>query len=118
ARSYFVMYVPCGSSFLIARNAVGAVNSVFTPWSAMTRQNAPGSGVPTGLPSYSTVVQPVSSGAYTMYECPTTHPTSLAAQNTSPGPVSKMLGIDHPSATAWPPWSRSTPFGRAVVPEV
>ena len=47
----------------MARNAVGAVKSVFTPWSATTRQNAPGSGVPTGLPSYRMVVHPVSSGA-------------------------------------------------------
>jgi hypothetical protein len=29
----------------------------------MTRQNAPASGVPTGFPSYSTVVHPASSGA-------------------------------------------------------
>jgi hypothetical protein len=50
-RSWSARCVPFGCSFLIARNAVGAVNSVFTPWSAMTRQNAPGSGVPTGLPS-------------------------------------------------------------------
>ena len=42
---------PAGSSFLMARKAVGAVKSVFTPCSEMTRQNAPGSGVPTGLPS-------------------------------------------------------------------
>jgi hypothetical protein len=51
------------SSRLIARIAVGAVNSTSTPCSAITRQNAPASGVPTGLPSYSTVVQPTSSGA-------------------------------------------------------
>ena len=31
--------------------AVGAVNSTFTPCSAQTRQKAPASGVPTGLPS-------------------------------------------------------------------
>ena len=43
--------------------AVGAVKSVRTPWSAITRQKAPGSGVPTGLPSYITVVQPAKSGA-------------------------------------------------------
>ena len=52
-----------GSSLRIARIAVGAVNSAATPCSAITRQNAPASGVPTGLPSYSTVVQPTSSGA-------------------------------------------------------
>ena len=40
-----------GSSLLIARNAVGAVNSAVTPCCAITRQNAPASGVPTGLPS-------------------------------------------------------------------
>jgi hypothetical protein len=70
------------------------------------------------LPSYSTVVAPVISGAYTMYECPTTHPTSEAAQYTSPGAVSKMFAIDQRSATAWPPLSRTTPLGRPVVPEV
>ena len=57
------MSSPSGSSFLIARNAVGAVNSALTLCSATTRQNAPASGVPTGLPSYSTVVHPASSGA-------------------------------------------------------
>ena len=35
----------------IARIAVGAVNSVETPCCEMTRQKAPASGVPTGLPS-------------------------------------------------------------------
>jgi hypothetical protein len=45
------MWSPFGSSFLMARNAVGAVNSAFTPCWAQRRQNAPGSGVPTGLPS-------------------------------------------------------------------
>ncbi len=54
---------PSGSSFLIARIAVGAVNSAVTPCSAITRQNAPASGVPTGLPSYITVVAPTSNGA-------------------------------------------------------
>ncbi len=51
-----------GSSFFTALSAVGAVNSATAPVSAITRQNAPASGVPTGLPSYSTVVQPCSSG--------------------------------------------------------
>ena len=50
-RSWPRSSAPSGSSFLIARNAVGAVNSVCTPCSATTRQNAPASGVPTGLPS-------------------------------------------------------------------
>ena len=45
------MWAPLGSSFLIARNAVGAVNSAATLCCAITRQKAPGSGVPTGLPS-------------------------------------------------------------------
>ena len=48
---------------MIARNAVGAVNSALTLCSATTRQNAPASGVPTGLPSYKIVVHPASSGA-------------------------------------------------------
>ena len=47
----------------MARIAVGAVNSTFTPCCAQTRQNAPASGVPTGLPSYIMLVQPRSSGA-------------------------------------------------------
>ena len=42
---------------------MGAVKSVDTPCSETTRQKAPASGVPTGLPSYSTVVQPWKSGA-------------------------------------------------------
>jgi hypothetical protein len=42
---------PSGSSFLIARIAVGAVNIVATRCCSATRQNAPASGVPTGLPS-------------------------------------------------------------------
>ena len=82
--SYRRFKVESGSSFLTARNAVGATKNVFTPCSAMTRQMAPASGVRTGLPSYSTVVQPLMSGPYTMYECPTTQPTSEAAQYTSP----------------------------------
>ena len=47
----------------MARIAVGAANSTFTACCAQTRQNAPGSGVPTGLPSYITLVHPRSSGA-------------------------------------------------------
>ena len=47
----------------MARNAVGAVNSAETLCSAMTRQNAPASGVPTGFPPYTSVVAPNSSGA-------------------------------------------------------
>ena len=40
-----------GSAFRMARSAVGAVNNTLTPCSWITRQNAPASGVPTGLPS-------------------------------------------------------------------
>jgi hypothetical protein len=29
-----------------------------------------------------------------------------------------MFGIDHASATAWPPVSRTIPFGCPVVPDV
>ena len=65
-RSYLRDSSPSGSSFLITRNAVGAVNRAFTPYSEITRQKAPASGVPTGLPSYRMVVHPASSGAYTM----------------------------------------------------
>ncbi len=49
--SYCARNSPFGSSFLIARNAVGAVKTDFTPFSWTTRQNWPASGVPTGLPS-------------------------------------------------------------------
>ena len=59
ARSSFAS----GSSLRIARIAVGAVNMPVTPCPATTRQNAPASGVPTGFPSYITVVAPSSSGA-------------------------------------------------------
>ena len=50
-RSYFFTYAPAGSSRLMARKAVGAVKNALTPCCEQTRQNAPGSGVPTGLPS-------------------------------------------------------------------
>ena len=50
-RSCPAISAPAGSSFFIARMAVGAVNSAVTPYWATTRQNAPASGVPTGLPS-------------------------------------------------------------------
>ena len=49
--SWSASSAPVASSFLIARIAVGAVNRALTPCSAITRQNAPASGVPTGLPS-------------------------------------------------------------------
>ena len=51
ASGYFFNSSAFGSSLRIARNAVGAVKSAFAPCSEITRQNAPASGVPTGLPS-------------------------------------------------------------------
>ena len=60
------MCSPAGSSRLIARNAVGAVNITRTSCSEMIRQKVPGSGVPTGLPSNTIVVFPAKRGAYTM----------------------------------------------------
>ena len=48
--------------FFLLGGVVGAVNIALTPYSLITRQNAPASGVPTGLPSIMTVVQPRSSG--------------------------------------------------------
>tara|TARA_Y100000590_G_C15676204_1_gene998121 strand:+ start:1674 stop:1919 length:246 start_codon:yes stop_codon:yes gene_type:complete len=62
-RSYLEKNFPSGSSFLIALNAVGAVNRDFTLYSEMIFQNAPASGVPTGFPSNKTVVQPLNNGA-------------------------------------------------------
>ena len=56
------MNLPSGSSLRMARNAVGAVNSATALCSAITRQNAPASGVPTGLPSYMIEVAPWNSG--------------------------------------------------------
>ena len=50
-RSYFDIISAFGSSRLMARNAVGAVNIATALCCEMTRQNAPASGVPTGLPS-------------------------------------------------------------------
>ena len=52
------MNVPSGSSLRMARNAVGAVNSATALCSEITRQNAPASGVPIGLPSYMIEVAP------------------------------------------------------------
>jgi hypothetical protein len=47
----FLEVFPVRILFLIARNAVGAVKRTETPCCEMTRQKAPGSGVPTGFPS-------------------------------------------------------------------
>ena len=57
-RSYRRMNLPSGSSFRMARNAVGAVKNATALCSDITRQNAPASGVPIGLPSYRIVVAP------------------------------------------------------------
>ena len=62
-RSYLPINAPSGSCWRIARKAVGAVNMVETACCEITRQKAPGSGVPTGLPSYMIEVLPCSSGA-------------------------------------------------------
>src|SRR5439155_1116129 len=43
---------------------------------------------------------------------------SEAAQNVSPAPIPYTPFIDHLSATAWPPLSRTTPLGMPVVPDV
>ena len=52
------MNFPSGSSLRMARNAVGAVNSATALCSEISRQNAPASGVPIGLPSYMTELAP------------------------------------------------------------
>ena len=65
-RSYFEKNLPSGSSFFIALKAVGAVKSDLTLYSEIIFQNAPASGVPTGLPSKRTVVHPLNKGAYTI----------------------------------------------------
>jgi hypothetical protein len=47
----------------MARMAVGAQKSEETLCCEATRQKAPASGVPIGLPSYNTVVSPDTNGA-------------------------------------------------------
>lgn len=47
---YFLPMAAWGSCWRMARMAVGAVNMEAAPYSDRTRKNAPGSGVPTGLP--------------------------------------------------------------------
>lgn len=49
-RGYFFPIAAWGSCWRMARIAVGAVNMEEAPFSDRTRKNAPGSGVPTGLP--------------------------------------------------------------------
>ena len=46
----------------MALSAVGAVNKDATLCSEIIRQKAPGSGVPIGLPSKITVVEPFNNG--------------------------------------------------------
>ena len=58
-----VLRCSSGEAAQLLGTTVGAVNSALTPCWAQTRQNAPGSGVPTGLPSYRIVVQPLRRGA-------------------------------------------------------
>ena len=55
-----------GSSRRMARRAVGAVLRILTLYSSRILQNVPASGVPTGLPSKSTVAAPARRGAYRM----------------------------------------------------
>ena len=55
-KSYCLINSPFGSSFLMARIAVGAVNIILTLCSAITLQNVLASGVLIGFPSKITVV--------------------------------------------------------------
>ena len=90
-----------------------------TVYSEMMRQNAPASGVPTGLPSYMTVVAPASNGR--VDDVGVARPPSRrreAVHHTCPGLMSYRFFMVHVSATAWPPLSRTTPLGLPVVPEV
>jgi hypothetical protein len=89
-----------GSCLRTARRAVGAQKSALSLYSSMRRQNAPASGVPTGLPSYKSVEHPANSGPYRMYECPTTQPRSEAAKYLLPTPQRIKISIDKPSACA------------------
>ena len=50
-RSYLLSCSASGSCWRMARKAVGAVNRLTALCCSMTRQKAPASGVPTGLPS-------------------------------------------------------------------
>lgn len=47
----------------------------------------------------------------TIYECPTTHPMSLAAKNVSPPEIPNTLRIDQFKAVRYPPVSLTIPFG-------
>ena len=117
-RSYLVLNSSVESSLLIARKAVGAVKSVFALCCEITRQKAPASGVPTGLPSYRIVVFPWRKRAIDDVGVAMMDLMSEAVQKTSPGSTPEILFIDHLRATAWPPLSRTTPLALPVVPEV
>ncbi len=58
--------LPRGIVALDGAIAVGTVKNTLTRCCEITRQHASGSDVPTGLPSYSTVVLPLKSGSYTI----------------------------------------------------
>src|ERR1700709_969361 len=61
-RSYLRMKLPSGSSLRMARNAGGAVKNATALCSEITRQNAPASGVPIGLPAINSGGRPVRCG--------------------------------------------------------
>src|SRR5699024_2740417 len=65
-KSYCRHKSPSGSAARIARYAVGAEKVTFDLSSQATCKNDPPSVPPTCLPSYTTVVAPPISGAYTM----------------------------------------------------
>src|SRR5260221_604151 len=89
--SYFFMNdVSC---FFSTRIAVGDVNIDVTFQSCTIFHQIPASGR-IGTPSYMIVVEPLMSGAYTMYEWPTTQPMSDVEKYASPGFEQKMCSID------------------------
>ena len=116
-RSYWAKNFPCGSSFLMARNAVGAVNMATQPCSAITRQNAPASGAhrlalveDRGAAVEQRRVDDVAVAD---------HPADVGGRPPALARLDAVeMLIDHLSATMWPPLSRTTPFGMPVVPEV
>ena len=65
-KSYCLINSPSGSSFLMARMAVGAVNITATLCCDITLQNVDASGVFMGFPSNKTVVFLLISGPYTI----------------------------------------------------
>ena len=90
----------------------------FRAVSAMTRQNAPASGVPTGLPSYMTRRRADEQRRVADVGVP----DDPADVRRRPPHITGMDVVDryieYVSATAWPPASRTTPLGRPVVPDV